>query len=111
MSEYAYRPFSSDPEEVRDVLEKCASIAVSGSGNYDIGTKKRPKGTEEERKAIASNARVVFEALGVLPDGFQPRPEDESTTRRKCGHTRCGGCDRCWCNRVRVQAGTCTECK
>lgn len=112
-AEYRYRPVYEDEVEVRELLEKWAGAAVHFG--LDIGTKELPTGTPTQRKKVVAEARVVFEALGLLPAGFEPPPEDEGTTRLRrsttCRHVRCKHCDRCRCHDVFVRGRVCEECK
>lgn len=118
---YIYRPFDPDPERVTDYRNRWMAAMINHHG-FDIGTKKRPKGTPEQRAEIVAGARVVLEALGLLPDYFEanndyvePGPEVEETTRPEpsgdCTHMKCRTCERCFCDGIRVQKNECAECR
>jgi hypothetical protein len=117
---YRYRPYTDNKEELSEYRTRWLSKLVEGG--YDVGTRKRPKGTPAQRKARASEARLILETLGLLPHDYDPSPPLPVVTttpqgryrggrRGRCGHLICLQCDGCKCQNKYLSSGVCSECR
>lgn len=109
---YVYRTvFPEDQKLVKEYRDKALGVLINSG--YDIGTKKAPTGTPEQRKYIADQARVVLECLGLLPADFIPleQREGDLEERKPCNHVHCEGCGVCRCDGFPVRYKLCENCR